>query len=131
MTWLDIVELGFIVWLVFVLFRYILYFYRKLQSRSWPTVPGTVQKGEVSRGNSRLYGLYRSTLGYGYKVDGVRYAGMFVVMAKNDSAAEDLQRQLDGKSAPVCYDPEHPERSFLAEDKLMSSRVYQNPFWFE
>jgi hypothetical protein len=70
-------------------------------------------------------------LGYAYKVNGVRFAGLLILIAGNKSVAEDLQHSLEGTTVGVRYDPKHPETSFVVEKQLLGRPVYQNPFWFD
>jgi hypothetical protein len=128
---LDIAELGLAVWFVFILTRYARYFYWKLRSRSSPVVPGNVQRGEVLRGNSKLFGMYRSTLGYAYKIENVRYVGAFALITNDETTAARIQKEFEGMLVSVRYNYRHPEKSFLVQEKLNNRPIYQNPFWFE
>ncbi len=75
--------------------------------------------------------MYRSIMGYAYKIENVRYAGIFASITNDEGTAERIQKELDGMQVSVRYDPRHPEKSFLVQEKLMNRPIYQNPFWFE
>jgi hypothetical protein len=109
------------------------YFLRKWKSREWATIPGIVQKGEILRGGPTLHSgiRFRSMLGYAYKVDGVRSAGFFVLLAGSQDTAEHFQREFDGTMVMVLYDPKHPERSLLQERELKGRQILQNPIWLD
>jgi len=131
---LDIlVALGIAFILAQVWFKQIRYFLRKWKSREWPTIQGIVQKGEILRGGPTVdSGIrYRSMLGYGYKVDDVRFAGFFVLIAGSQDTAEQFQREFDGNTVMVRYDPMHPERSLLQERELNGRQILQNPIWLD
>jgi hypothetical protein len=128
---LDFAEVGLFLWYVFILFGYFKYFYWKSRSHSWPTVPGSVQKGELVGGNSALFGMHRGIMGFAYSIEGVRYAGIFVVIANDENTAARYQCDLDGAQVSVRYDPNRPERSFLEQNKIHAIPIYQNPFWIE
>ena len=75
--------------------------------------------------------MYRSTMGYTYKLAGARYAGIFALIANDEATAERIQKELDGMPVSIRCNPRNPEKSFLAEERLMNRPIYQNPFWFE
>lgn len=125
---LTLLPLVLLICAYFPFFRYRL---RKLQGRKWPTVVGMIQRGEVRRGGpTRFQALvYRSVLGYSYIVNGLRYAGFVVIIGKNQDDAEALQKQCEGKSVTVKYDPQNPDSSFLVEGQLLDRSLLQNPFY--
>jgi hypothetical protein len=106
---------------------------RKWRARNWPSAQGTVQRGQVLRGGPTKYQafIYRSLFGYVYKVEGLRYAGLFVLLAGDQETAESLQKQNEGKRVVVRYDPRRPQISFLQEKELMSREILQNPSWIK
>lgn len=101
------------------------------RSESWPRVYGTVQRGEVLHsGHVKYLRLpVRSLLGYSYKVDSRPYWGLFVLPAEDMDVAENLQKQAEGKTMTVKYDPRNPQNSLLEERDLCGHRVTQNPTW--
>ena len=100
------------------------------RSRSWPTLPGTVQKGEIlhSGRTNFLRVPFRSLLGYAYTVNGHSYWGLFALIAEGLDTAEKLQKQADGKPVSVRHKPNHPEVSLLEEREFLGRRVIQDPF---
>lgn len=110
---------------------FVRYRLRKWQSRNWPSVRGTIQKGEVLRGGPTRYQafVYRSLLGYAYKVDDSPHAGLFVLVAGDEETAVNLQKQCDGKGVTVRYSRTNPDISFLVENQLMDRPIVQNPWW--
>lgn len=104
---------------------------RIVRSQSWPTVYGTVQKGEVLHSGPGKYLQlpFRSLLGYAYKVDTSSHWGLFAVPVKNIEEAEVIQKQAVGKLVTVKYDPRNPEISLLVDKELFGRRITQNPTW--
>ena len=101
------------------------------RTESWPRVCGTVQRGEVlhSGAGKYLFLPFRSLLGYSYKVDSRPYWGFFALPAEDMDVAEKLQKQAEGKTVTVKYDPRNPENSLLEDEELCEHRVTQNPTW--
>jgi hypothetical protein len=116
------------VWMIILQVRHQL---RMWRSQSWPTVHGTVQKGEVlhSGGGRASFLPFRSLLGYAFTVNGHPYWGLFVLAAEDMQAAEKLQKQADGIAVTVQYDPKKPDISFLVERELLGRRIVQDPTW--
>lgn len=106
---------------------------RKWRSRNWPAVLGSVQRGHVRRGGPTRFQAfaYRSILGYSYLVNGSAYLGFFVIIARDQKAAENLQTQCNGKSVTVKYDPQNPGISVLVESELLGRSLLQNPLWVD
>jgi hypothetical protein len=107
--------------------------FRMWRSQGWPTVHGTVQKGEVlhSGGGRTSFLPFRSLLGYAFTVNGHPYWGLFVLAVEDMQTAEKLQKQADGTPVTVQYDPKKPEISFLVERELLGRRIVQDPRWLE
>jgi hypothetical protein len=103
------------------------------RSRSWPVVPGTVQKGEVlQRGATKfLYVPFRSLLGYAYQVNGRSYWGLFALKAEDRYTAEKLQTQAEGKPVTIRYNPKAPEQSLLENREFLGRRVIQDPLYLD
>ena len=103
------------------------------RSRSWPVVPGTVQKGEIlSRGATTfLKDPFRSLLGYSYQVNGRSYWGLFALIAEDRDAAEKLQKQAEGRAVTVRFNPKSPEVSVLEDRELLGRRVVQDPMYLD
>jgi hypothetical protein len=106
---------------------------RLVRSQNWPVVHGVVQKGEILHaGATRFVHLpFRSLLGYRYQVNGDTHWGLFVLPAEDMQAAENLQKQADGKSLVIKYDPNRPDVSFVACKELLGRRVIQSPMWLD
>ena len=128
---MDILDLtlgvaGLLIALTFVRFGI-----RKWQSRLWPVVPGVIEKGEVNYNDRAAYlpSMYRLLFGYTYILDGVRFAGLFILMVGSETMAADFQHKLKATSVSVRYNPKHPEMSFLVEKELLGKEVYQSLMW--
>ena len=113
--------------------RAVLHQSKIFRSRSWPVVPGTVQKGEIlSRGATKiLYVPFRSLLGYSYKGNSLPYWGLFAFIAEDRKTVEKLQLQAEGKPVTVRYNPKSPEESLLEDRGLLGRRVIQDPFYLD
>ena len=107
--------------------------FRLMRSGSWPITQGAVQKGEVLHSGPTKYLQlrFRSLHGYAYKVNGNPYWGIFALVAEDMQIAEKLQRQADGKSIRVKYDPKRPDISILVDRELLGRRIIQNPMWLD
>ena len=89
------------------------YWIRRNGRKRWPVTTATLQYGAmggiaVGKGGS----IPASFMGYAYKVDDVRYAGLFVMMG-DKSQLDRLQSALPGNPIQIRYDPSDPNRSFL------------------
>ena len=110
---------------------FIRYRIAKRRSHRWPTVLARIETSQILRGGPTRYQalLYRSLVGYSYSVAGVRYPGLFVLIADDQATAENLGKQLVGRDVTACYNPSRPEVSLLVESELMGRQVIQNPLW--
>jgi Protein of unknown function (DUF3592) len=115
------------------IFREVRYEMKVLRSRNWPVVQGFVQKGEILHsGATKFIQLpFRSLLGYRYEVNGGSHWGLFALAAEDMGVAEGLQKEADGKSVLVKYDPDHPDVSLLVCKELLNRRVIQSPMWLD
>lgn len=106
---------------------------RVFRSRSWPVVPGTVQKGEIlSRGATTFLQVpFRSLLGYAYNANGRSYCGLFALIAEDRDAAEKLQKQGEGRPVTVRFNPKSPEESLLVDREFLGRKVMQDPFYLD
>lgn len=105
--------------------------FKKRRSRHWPTTTGTVQPCSVVRGfGSWNPDLYRCVLGYAFRANESRYAGFFVIEAKNEETAQMLQKQGREVSVTVRYNPLNPDVSILDDVQILGRRIIQNPHWF-
>lgn len=113
--------------------RAVRYQSKLFRSRTWPIVPGTVQKGEIlSRGATTFLKVpFRSLLGYAYQVNGRRYWGLFALIAEDRDTAEKLQKQAEGRPVSVRYNPKSPEMSLLEDRELLGRRVIQDPMYLD
>ena len=117
-------------WMFFRAVRYQLKLFR---SRSWPIVPGVVQKGETlhSGATTFLYVPFRSLLGYAYQVKGSSHWGFFALVAEDRETAEKLQQQAEGKLVTVRYNPKSPQISVLEDREFLGRRVVQDPMYLD
>jgi hypothetical protein len=113
--------------------RAVRYQSKLFRSRNWPTVPGTVQKGEILRSGATkiLYVPFRSLLGYAYQVNGQPYWGLFALIAEDRETAEKLQVHADGRLVTVRYNPRSPEVSLLEDREFLGRRVIQDPIYLD
>ncbi len=113
--------------------RAVRYQSRLFRSRSWPTVAGTVQKGEIlSRGATTFLKVpFRSLLGYAYQANGRSYMGLFALIAEDRDTAEKLQKQAEGRQVTVRYNPKSPEVSLLEDREFLGRRVVQDPMYLD
>jgi hypothetical protein len=118
---------------IWVIVRAVRYQSKLFRSRNWPTVPGTVQKGEILRSGATkiLYVPVRSLLGYAYHVNGQPYCGLFALIAEDRETAEKLQVQADGRPVTVRYNPRSPEVSLLEDREFLGRRVIQDPMYLD
>ena len=94
---------------------------RAARSASWPTVPGTVTRSEVTSHRSTHKGRtstsYHAHIEFDYLVDGTSHHGSrrtYKVMASSKSAANEAVAAYPvGRSVTVSYDPQDPERAVL------------------
>jgi hypothetical protein len=110
---------------------FIRFWIRKWESRNWPIVAGVIEKEEVNYNDRSAYrpSMYRLLFGYSYIVDGVRFAGLFILMVGSEAIATDFQHKLNATSVSVRYNPKQPETSFMVEKELLGKKVYQSPIW--
>ena len=133
----NLVEIVIVIAMVtlsaWVMVRAVRYQSRLFRSRSWPVVPGSVQKGEILHsGPTKILQLpFRSLLGYAYKVNGRPYWGLFALVAEDRETAEKLQKQAEGSPVTVGYNPKNPEVSLLEDKELLGRRVVQDPMWLD
>jgi hypothetical protein len=86
----------------------------RLRSRSWPTVPGTIEAGDVSVVRGRYGEICTATLTYSYRVDGEYYGGSNSKTFGNDEdGAWDYVNSQKGSNALVAYNPHRHETSVL------------------
>lgn len=118
---------------VWAIGRAVRYQAKLFRSRTWPVVPGTVQKVEILHSGSTkiLYVPFRSLLGYAYKVNGQSYWGLFALIAEDMETAEKLQQQAEGRPVSVRYNPKTPEVSLLENREFLGRRVVQDPMYLD
>ena len=104
-------------------------------SRTWPTVPGKVERS----GSVRTYGaygtaFYRLTLAYRYEVNGQDYEGDMAQFGPPRVTNQELIEGLvdkypAGKDVTVHYDPDAPEIAVLeTSDEMAWQNAWQ--VWF-
>ena len=100
--------------------------FRRWRSAHWPTVPGTIESGEVStfRTRSRYWNrdIESATvrLAYSYRLDGAYYAGYHAQTFNDEQKAWSYVDALKGQAVQVSYDPQKPAVSVLRH-RLKSS----------
>lgn len=105
--------------------------FRRRYSRTWPAASGTVQAHAVVKG----YGFwapdtYRSILGYTFSASGSpRYSGLFALRAEREDTAQMLQKEAQGTTVTVRYNPENPDISVLEDEHILGRKITQNPHW--
>src|SRR6267154_3059500 len=99
----HIFDLALAVPTLLIALTFIRFWTRKWESRNWPVVPGVIEKGEVNYNDRSAYrpSMYRLLLGYTYIVDGVRFAGLFILMVGSETMAADFQHKLNATSVSV------------------------------
>jgi hypothetical protein len=92
---------------------------RRARSASWPTIPGTIESGEVSTFRSRSRNFDRSkesataSLGYSYHLNGNYFSGYHVETFNDEQKAWSYVDGLKGKTVQVSYNPRKPGVSVL------------------
>lgn len=107
-------------------------YFRRLSSRYWPATNAIIREGTVGRvsGAGRFTGSC-SFLGYAYVVQGVRYVGLFAILAKEEQARE-LQKNLTGQSIEIRYKSSDPNLSVvgdLHDSRFGGLSATQNSVW--
>ncbi len=94
-------------------------------SRTWPSVPGTIVASGISTSTDTNRGRpgshateYDVGLRYDYVVDGMPYTGNRIAIrgtsySSPSSAQRELQRYPVGQTVNVYYNPQDPEQSVL------------------
>jgi hypothetical protein len=83
-------------------------------SRSWPTVSGTIESGEVSTIRGRAgRETADATIGYSYTLNGTYYSGYHIETFHDEQAAWSYVDGLKGRSVQVSCNPRRPEISVL------------------
>jgi hypothetical protein len=97
----------------------------------WPPATATVHMAgaEYIEGSETELGYNRSLFGYSYEIDGVRYAGLFAIAARDAEEASLLQHKLDGQSVSVRFNPARPGVSVLVDREIEGFRAMQTPRW--
>ena len=116
---------------------------RRRNSQHWPEAQATINPGSVMElqpdnpRNDQTYDTIfriRSQFGYSFLVDGRRYGGVFAFITDNRHHANELQRQLDGRTVPVRYNPGNPDDSVLASPATITTdglEATQDPAWLD
>jgi hypothetical protein len=101
------------------------------RSSRWPPATATIHMAgdEYIEGSEAEPGYNRSLFGYSYEVEGVRYAGLFAIAARDAEEASLLQHKLDGQSVSVRFNPVRPGVSVLVEPRIEGFRAMQTPRW--
>jgi hypothetical protein len=81
------------------------YSFKQFSSRRWPSTNATIQRGAVGQvRGTRGPRASASFFGYAFTIQGVRYAGLFAIIAKEEHGHK-LQASLADGSILVHYDP--------------------------
>lgn len=90
------------------------YFVVRRRRKQWPVASAVIQKGAIGQLDLAEAGSFSAAfMGYSFKVNGLRYAGHFVLFVNNDERVRDVHRRLPGAHLQVRYDPHDPNTSFL------------------
>lgn len=93
---------------------YCYYVVLKTRRKQWPLTDALIQKGAIGQVDLGEAGRKPAVfMGYSFSVNGLRYAGYFVLFAKNEVRVHDLHRRLPGAHLQVRYDPHDPNTSFI------------------
>jgi hypothetical protein len=99
--------------------------FRLARSARWPTVPGTIEGGEVStrRGRSR-YGdeaieTATANLAYSYRLNGTYYSGYHIAVFDDEQEAWSYVDGLKGETVQVSYHPRRPDISVLRPQAVL------------
>jgi hypothetical protein len=110
------------------------YSFKQFSSRRWPSTNATIQRGAVGQvRGTRGPRASASFFGYAFTIQGVRYAGLFAIIAKEEHGHK-LQASLADGSILVHYDPSDPNTSFItnAYDPPFEGLVAtQSPEWID
>jgi hypothetical protein len=99
--------------------------FRRARSARWPTVPGTIEGGEVStlRGRRRNSDgpIERATasLAYSYQVNGTYYSGYHIAVFDDEQEAWSFVDGLKGETVQVSYNPRRPDISVLRPQAVL------------
>ena len=100
---------------------------RLARSARWPTIPGTIEGGEVStlRGRSRDgdQAIERATanLAYSYQLNGNYYSGYHIAIFDDEQEAWSYVDGLKGETVQVSYNPSRPNISVLRSQPVLAS----------
>ena len=91
---------------------------RLVRSARWPTVPGTIEGGEVStrRGRSRgdrAIETATANLAYSYQLNGTYYSRYHIAVFDDEQGAWSYVDGLKGETVQVSYNPRRPDISVL------------------
>jgi len=114
-----------------LLSRYIRYIIGCYRSNHWPTTSATIQKGALGRISLGKGDYPASFLGYAYIVQGIRYAGFFVLYG-DKALLTMLHETLPGASLQIRYDPKNPNISYLVDtrdSRFQALTASQDPVW--
>jgi Protein of unknown function (DUF3592) len=100
-------------------------------SRSWPTVPGKIDRSDISEKLAYRSGRYWALgVRYTYHVGGVTYVGTRLAFAprwinRRDTIDNLARRYAVGASVDVRYDPDQPDQAVLeTDDQLATQRLF-------
>lgn len=90
------------------------YVFARKRRQHWPVTNALIQKGAIGELKGDTHNIPTAFMGYTFKVNGLRYAGCFVLFGNNEARVHELYRLLPGSTLQVRYDPSNPNTSFLA-----------------
>lgn len=110
------------------------YIIRRVRSHRWPTAEATIQKGCFGAISLGRYGsIPVAFMGYAYTIQGVRYAGAFVLYRDLERLRR-LSEALAGLVIQIRYDPSDLNTSYLTDtddSRFEGLHVSQDPQWIE
>ncbi len=95
--------------------------FQRQQASGWPTAPGRIESGTVTRSSSFSRGRargYTAELGYSYSVEGQSYSGHYEREFGSEEEGWEFIRELQGKPVMVSCNPRNSAKSTLSADAV-------------
>src|SRR5262245_53755982 len=93
--------------------------YLAAQVAGWPTVEGTLSAVSLEEKEKKDKATFEVKVAYDYVVDGKPYTGDRIAMGYSASIFRETHAEIEqalkkGKTVVVRYDPDQPDRAYLA-----------------
>ena len=97
---------------------------RLARSARWPTVPGTIEGGEVSTRRAQSRGdqaieTATANPAYSYQLNGTYYSGYHIAVFDDEQEAWSYVDGLKGETVQVSYHPRRPDVSVLRPQAVL------------